>query len=363
MIIGVPKEIKRHEYRVAMTPSGVKEIRNEGHTVIVETGAGEGSGFTDDEYLSADADVVDRKSVFGQAELVIKVKEPVPSEYDLLKEGGAIFTYLHLAPNRELTDVLLRKRITSLGYETLEKNESLPLLAPMSAVAGRMAPLVGAYYLQRPLGGDGVLPTGTAGVKPAKVVILGAGVVGANAARICAGLEMETVVINRGVERLEKVDEILRGSVRTLHMTSNTIREEIVDADIVVGAVLVPGGKTPILITRETLGRMKEGAVIVDVSVDQGGCAETSRPTTHDDPVYEVDGIIHYMVANMPGAYPRTSTLALTGATLPYIKILASMGIERAIREDPVIRTSVNTVDGRIVHQGLDQVFRSLNPA
>ncbi|HTZ18307.1 MAG TPA: alanine dehydrogenase [Dissulfurispiraceae bacterium] len=359
MIIGVPKEIKKHEYRVAMTPSGVGELRCEGHTVIVESGAGEGSGFADDEYLNADADIADRNTTFASAELVVKVKEPLSSEYKLLKEGGAIFTYLHLAANPELTDVLLKRKITALAYETLRKNDSLPLLVPMSAIAGRMAPLMGAFYLQRPLGGDGVLPTGTTGVQPAKVVILGAGVVGANAARVCAGLEMETVVINRSIERLEKLDEILRGRIRTLLLNANNVREEIRGADIVIGAVLVPGGKTPVLITREMLGSMKKGAVIVDVSVDQGGCAETSRPTTHDQPVYDVEGIIHYMVANMPGAYPRTSTLALSEATLPYVKILASMGVERAVIEDSGIKTSLNTYGGKIAHEGLAKAFGS----
>jgi alanine dehydrogenase len=358
MIIGIPKEIKTHEYRVSMTPSGAEELKRDGHTILVESGAGEGSGFADNDYLDTDADIVDRKTLFERSELVVKVKEPLPVEYSLLKEGGSIFTYLHLAPNRELTQLLLKKKITGLAYETLQKSGILPLLLPMSAIAGRMAPLVGAFYLQRPYGGDGVLPTGTTGVKPAKAVILGAGVVGFNATRVCAGLEMETVVINRGMERLERLSEIFRGRIRTMLLTPQNIREEIRDSDIVIGALLVPGGKTPVLITREMLGKMKKGAVIVDVSIDQGGCAETSRPSTHDDPVYEVGGVMHYAVANMPGAYPRTSTLALTNATLPYLKILASMGIERAISEDPVIKTAVNTYGGEIVHEGLAQTFK-----
>ncbi len=359
MIIGVPKEIKTHEYRVAMTPSGAGELKRAGHTVLVEGGAGEGSGFTDNEYMDADADILDRKSLFESSDLIVKVKEPLPAEYDLMKENGAIFTYLHLAPNPELTRLLLKKKITGLAYETLEKNNSLPLLLPMSTIAGRMAPLAGAFYLQRPHGGDGVLPTGTTGVKPAKVVILGAGVVGSSAARVCAGLEMETIVINRGIERLERLSELLMGRIKTLTLTPHNVREEIRDADIVIGAVLVPGGRAPVLVTREILGSMKKGAVIVDVSIDQGGCVETARPTTHDDPVYEVEGIIHYMVANMPGAYPRTSTLALTDATLPYIKILASNGIERAVSEDAVIKTSVNTYGGEIVHEGLARSIKS----
>jgi alanine dehydrogenase len=359
MIIGVPKEITTHEYRVGMTPSGVAELKNDGHMVLVESGAGEGSGITDNEYLDTDADIVDKKSVFEKSELIVKVKEPLPSEYPLMKEGAAIFTYLHLAPNRELTQVLLDKKITGLGYETLQKNGMLPLLVPMSKIAGRMAPLVGAYYLQRPHGGTGVLPTGIAGIRPAKAVILGAGVVGLNAARVCAGLEMETMVINRGVERLERLDELFMGKIKTLPLTSQNVKQEIHDADIVIGAVLVPGERTPILITRIMLETMKKGAVIVDVSIDQGGCAETSRPTTHSDPVYEIAGVLHFMVANMPGAYPRTSTLALTNATLPYIKVLAAKGIERAIREDTTMRTALNTYGGEIIHEGLAQAFKT----
>ena len=359
MIIGIPKEIKSNEYRVGMTPSGVAELKNDGHTILVESGAGEGSGFTDNEYLDTDADVVNRETVFERSELIVKVKEPVPSEYTLLKEGVAIFTYLHLAPNRELTQLLLRKKITGLGYETLQKNGMLPLLVPMSAIAGRMAPLVGSYYLQRPHGGTGVLPSGIAGIRPAKAVILGAGVVGFNAARTCAGLEMETIVINRGIERLERLGELFMGKIKTLPLTPQYIKQEIRDADIVVGAILVPGERTPLLITRIMLETMKKGAVIVDVSIDQGGCAETSRPTTHTDPVYEVAGVLHYMVANMPGAYPRTSTLALTHATLPYIKVLAAKGIEGAIREDTAITTALNTYRGEIVHEGLAQAFKT----
>ena len=357
MIIGVPREIKTHEYRVAMTPSGVEELKYGGHNVLVEAGAGEGSGFSDNEYLDADADIVDRKTVFESADLIVKVKEPLPAEYDLLKDGVSIFTYLHLAPNRGLTELLLRKGITALGYETLQKDGVLPLLIPMSVIAGRMAPLVGAYYLQRPCRGTGVLPTGMAGVKPAKAVILGAGTVGSNAARVCTGLEMDTVVINKSVERLEHLNEVFMGKVRTLPLSFQNIREEIRDADIIIGAILIPGGKTPVFITRDMLGAMKKGAVIVDVSVDQGGCAETSRPTTHDNPVYEVDGILHYMVANMPGAYPRTSTLALTGATLPYIKALVSKRIERALRENPDLRSALNTQAGKIIHKGLQQTL------
>lgn len=321
-------------------------MKRDGHSILVEAGAGEGSGFSDHGYSEAGADIADKKTLFSAAELIIKVKEPLPPEYDLLKEGQAIFTYLHLAPNRELTELLLRKKITAFGYETLRINDSLPLLLPMSEIAGRMAPLMGAFYLQRFFGGDGVLPPGATGVKPAKALILGAGIVGSNAARVSIGIGMETVVMNRGIERLQRLDEIFNGMIKTVAMTAHNIKEELRDTDILIGAVLVPGGKTPMLVTRDMLKKMKKGSVIVDVSVDQGGCVETSRPTTHDKPIYEVEGIIHYAVANMPGVYPRTSTMALTNATLPYIRIIASKGIDRVIKEDPVIKTALNTYQG-----------------
>jgi alanine dehydrogenase len=353
MIIGIPKEVKIEEFRVGITPFGVQDLRLDGHTVLVETGAGTGSGFPDEEYKKAGGDMVDKRSLFERSELIVKVKEPIPQEYDFLRNEQAIFTYLHLAPNRELTEVLLRKRITGIAYETLTKDNALPLLSPMSEMAGRMAPLMGSFYLQKFKGGSGILATGASGVKPAKIVILGAGVVGTNAARVASNLGMETVVMNRGTERLQKIDEMFMGRVETLPVTTQTIAEEIRDADIIVGAVLVPGGRTPVLITRRMLGTMKKGAVIVDVSVDQGGCIETSHPTTHDDPVFEVDGIIHYCVANMPGAYPRTSTLALTNATLPYIKTIAEKGIKKAVQEDPIIRSALNTYHGKIVNKVL----------
>lgn len=353
MIIGIPKDIKKQEYRVGITPFGVEELKKDGHTILIETGAGEGSGFSDDEYLKADADIVDRETIFKKSDLIVKVKEPLPSEYDLIREGQAIFTYLHLASNRELTELLLNKKVTALGYETLQKDGTLPLLAPMSEIAGRMAPIVGSYYLQKIHSGRGILPTGVCGVAPAKALILGAGVVGANAARVCIGIGMDTVVMNRGIERLQRIDEMFMGKIKTLSLTMHNIQEEVKEADIIIGAVLVPGGKTPILITRDMLKTMKSGSVIIDVSVDQGGCAETSKPTTHDNPVYEADGIIHYTVANMPGAYPRTSTLALTNATLPYIKTIAKNGIEKAIREDSIIKSAINTYNGHIVNKAL----------
>jgi alanine dehydrogenase len=353
MILGIPKEIKTEEFRVGLTPIGARELVRGKHTVLVETGAGGGSGFSDDEYRKAGAEMASRDVVFGRAELIVKVKEPVPPEYPLLREGVALFTYLHLAPNPGLTRLLLEKKVTGLAYETLERDGRLPLLAPMSEIAGRMAPLMASFYLQKFKGGSGVLPTGVSGVRPGKIVVLGAGVVGTNAARVGMGLGMETVVINKDTAGLQRIDELFKGRVRTLPMTSHALEEEIIDADIVIGAVLVPGGRTPVLITREMLTTMKRGSVIVDVAVDQGGCAETSRPTTHDDPVYEVDGIIHYCVANMPGAYPRTSTIALTNATLPYVRTIAERGIEKAVQEDPVIRSALNTYRGKIVNKAL----------
>lgn len=356
MIIGVPKEIKSEEYRVAMTPSGAGEIRRSGHTVLVETGAGSGSGFSDEDYLAEDADIVDRSTVFEKADLIVKVKEPLPSEFGLLREGIAIFTYLHLAPNRGLTDLLLAKKITGLAYETLEVRGALPLLAPMSEIAGRIAPLVGSFYLQKARGGTGLLPSGATGVRPAKTVVLGAGVVGTNAARISRGIGMETVVLNRGIERLQKIDELFSGSVKTLPLTQSHVAEEVRDADLVIGALLVPGGRTPVLIRKEMLSSMKQGAVLVDVAIDQGGCAETSRPTTHAEPVFSVDGITHYCVANMPGAFPRTSTLALASATLPYVKMIAENGIGK-LPELDALRSAINTLDGRIVHPGLREAM------
>jgi alanine dehydrogenase len=353
MIIGVPREIKREEYRVAVTPAGVAELKQSGHTVLIEPLAGAGSGFSDDDYLAVDADIVDKETLFKKSELIVKVKEPLPDEYAYFREGQAVFTYLHLAPNYGLTDFMLRKKITGLAYETLEKNGSLPLLAPMSEIAGRMAPLVAAFYLQRVHRGTGVLASGATTVRPAKTVVLGAGVVGFNAGRISAGIGMETVVLNIEAEKLRRIDELFQGRIKTLPLTSYNIRQEIQDADIVIGAVLVPGGRTPVLIPREVLKIMRPGAVIVDVSVDQGGCAETTRPTTHDDPVYEVNGIIHYAVANMPGAYPRTSTLALTNATLPYIKTLADKGIEEAVLKTVPMKSSLNTHKGEVTNKAV----------
>ena len=353
MIIGVPKEIKKEEYRIAVTPAGVGELKQSGHTVLIESLAGKGSGFSDDDYLAVDADIVDKETLFKKSELIVKVKEPIPEEYAYFREGQAVFTYLHLAPNPQLTRFMLRNKITGLAYETLEKDNKLPLLVPMSEIAGRMAPLMGAFYLQMVHEGTGVLPSGVTTARPAKAVILGAGVVGFNAAGISARIGMDTVVLNRGVDKLRRIDELFMGIIKTLPLTVYNIREEIQDADIIIGAVLVPGGRTPVLLTRDMLKIMKPGAVIVDVAIDQGGCSETSKPTTHDNPVYKVDGIIHYTVANMPGAYPRTSTLALTNATLPYVKEIADRGIENAIQESAAIRSSLNTFKGEVANKTL----------
>jgi len=353
MIIGVPREIKVEEFRVGLTPSGTRELVGSGHRLLIESGAGDGSGFADSEYVKAGAEITGREAVFAEADLIVKVKEPLHEEYDLLRPGVALFTYLHLAPNPTLTRALLAKEVTGLAYETLERDGGLPLLAPMSEVAGRMAPLMAAFFLQKFKGGAGVLPTGVSGVKPGKILVLGGGVVGTSAARVGLGLGMETVVLVHSASSLRRVDDLFRGRMKALPMTAHAIDEEIGDADIVIGAVLVPGGKTPILISRAMLAMMKRGAVIVDVSVDQGGCVETSRPTTHDDPVFIVDGIVHYCVANMPGAYPRTSTIALTNATLPYVKLLAAQGVEKAIASDPAIRTALNTYRGEITNSKL----------
>lgn len=358
MIIGVPKEIKREEYRVAVTPVGCAELCAAGHELLVEADAGSGSGFSDNEYRQGGARLVARDELFQRGELIVKVKEPLPAEWDLLREGQTLFTYLHLAPNRALTGFLMTRRITALAYETVAVDGTLPLLAPMSEVAGRMAPLAGAWSLQRVRGGGGILPTGAVGVPPARALILGAGTVGSHAARVAAGIGMETAVLNQGIDRLRRLDEATGGRVRTGILNRETLRHELREADIVIGAVLVPGGKTPLLIPRPLLAGMKRGAVIVDVAVDQGGIAETTRPTTHDDPTYLVDGIVHYAVANMPGAYPRSSTLALTNATFPYVKLLAERGTERAVAENRALAAAVNVRDGMIVHPAVAAAYQ-----
>lgn len=354
MVIGVPAEIKKEERRAGMTPEGAAELAGLGHTVLVEKGTGLGSGFADDLYEASGARISDRNSIWKTADLIVKVKEPLPEEYGFLKEGQILFTFLHLAANPGLAKALLASGISAFAYETLEEGGRLPLLAPMSVIAGRMAPLMGAFYLQASLAGSGVFAAGAVGVRPANCLILGAGTAGTNAARVASAIGMDTTVINMAANGLRVIDEMFLGRVRTLSLTRGALMGSLREADIVIGAVLVPGAKTPVLIGRDALRTMKKGSVLIDISVDQGGTAETSRPTTHDDPVYQVDGIIHYCVANMPGAYPRTSTLALAGPTLAYIKMLASeiekSGIEGCIKKSAPLRAALNIHKGRVVH-------------
>jgi alanine dehydrogenase len=357
MIVGVAREIKVQEYRVGLTPAGARQLAGDGHIVLVEHDAGVGSGFDDDDYASAGATLVTRLELFTRSELLIKVKEPLPAEYELLRPEQILFTYLHLAPNRPLTDLLLNRCVTAFAYETLEEAGGTPLLTPMSEIAGRMAPLVGAFYLQRPHGGNGLLPCGVPGVPPARALILGAGVVGQGAARIAMGLGMETIVLNRGSERLRQLDGQYHGMIQTRILNDDTLEEELRRADLVIGALYATGGRTPVLITRERLDCLRRGTVIVDVAIDQGGCAASSRPTTHDEPIFTVDGILHYCVANMPGAYPRTSTLALTNATLPYIRQLARHNVEAALRSSPPLSTALNIRAGAIVHPALAAAY------
>jgi alanine dehydrogenase len=360
MIIGIPKEIKEFEYRVSVTPLGVEALAKGGHRVIVERSAGAGSGFADEDYRSAGAEISDREKLFADSELIIKVKEPVPDEYHLLREGQAIFTFLHLASNPGLVKLLLEKNIAAFAYETLEADGDLPLLKPMSEIAGRMAPFIAAFYLQKFHGGEGLLLTGTEMVSPARVLILGAGVVGMSALKVAYGMGARVTVMNRGTEKLKQIDELYKGNVITLAATKENIETETVKTDVLIGAVYITGLKTPRLVSKELVSKMKKGAVIVDVSVDQGGCIATTRPATHSDPVYSIDGIIHYTVANMPGAYPRTSTLALTSKTIEYIMVLAKNGIETAIRENRPLRTALNTFRGEIMHKAVAESMKNI---
>ena len=355
MVIGVPKEIKDHEYRVSLTPEGAAMLRQGGHEVWLEPSAGQGSGFSDDEYRKAGASVAGSKDeLFKKADLILKVKEPMLSECYLFRPGQILFTYLHLASLPDVTKELLSSKITAIAYETTEaKDGSLPMLKPMSEIAGRMSVQVGAQYLEKIHGGRGVLLGGVPGVEPGRVIVLGAGVVGTSAIRIAVGMGAQVTVINLDVERLRHLDDQYRGRIVTRAVSSATIEEAVCSADLVIGAVLVPGAKSPKLVPRSLVSRMKPGSVIVDVSVDQGGCVETTRPTTHSDPVYLVDGVLHYCVANMPGIVPRTSTYALTNATLPYLLRLASDGVDRAIRSDPGLAKGVNLKDGKVAHRGV----------
>jgi alanine dehydrogenase len=365
--IGIPKEIKDHEYRVGMIPAGVHALVEDGHEVWVETGAGLGSGFEDGRYVEAGARIApDADAVWRTAEMIIKVKEPVEPEYARLQPNQVLYTYLHLAPLERLTTVLLERRVTGIAYETItDRRGGLPLLTPMSEVAGRMAPLVGSYYLQRRFGGRGTLIGGVPGVPPADVVIIGGGIVGLNAAKMANGMGSRVVILDTNGDRMRYLDDVFGGQVTTLYSNRYNLLAALGRADLLIGAVLIPGASAPKLVSREMLGVMKKGAVIVDVAVDQGGCFETTHATTHSDPVYEVDGIIHYCVANMPGAVPRTSTMALTNATLPFAQALANKGFAKAVADDSHLAAGVNTYQGHItcqpVAESQDRPYKALS--
>ena len=363
MRIGVAKEIKPQEYRVALTPAGARELVQAGHEVVVETGAGTGSAFSDQAYERSGARIAAVDEVWAQAELLLKVKEPIEPEYGRLREDLILFTYLHVAADEPLTRALVDSGIAAVAYETVETDDRrLPLLAPMSEVAGRLAAQAGAQYLERPRGGRGLLLGGVAGVAPGKVVVVGGGIVGYNAAVIALGLGAQVTILERSVDRMRHLEEVLHGRVSLLMSSSLQLEESLKEADLVICAVLIPGALAPKLVTREMIRSMKDGAVLADVAIDQGGCAETSRPTTHDDPVYEVDGVIHYCVANMPGAVPITSTKALTNVTLPYVEAIAEHGLRGAVDADAALARGVNVLAGRVTYEavaeahGLDYV-------
>ena len=359
MIIGVPKEIKNGEKRVAVTPQGVDALVSHHHRVVVEKGAGNGSGFSDKEYEKAGASVVEKKEmIWNEADMIVKVKEPLEAEFPLMRPGQVLFTYLHLAADRELTDRLIQSRIVGIGYETIqERDGSLPLLRPMSEIAGRASVLAGGMCLESAFGGRGVLLCGASGVPPAKVVIIGAGVAGSNACKVAVGIGARVSILDIQPERLSYLHDITQGHITTFISNRMTITEEIADADLVIGAVLIPGAHAPRLVTRQMLKRMRPGSAIVDISVDQGGCFETTHPTTHEKPTYIEEGIVHYCVANIPGAYPRTSTYALTNATFPYVLQIADKGYERAMEENEALRKGLNLIDGRVVCSGVATSF------
>jgi alanine dehydrogenase len=350
--VGIPREVKNHEYRVAITPSGVHEFVRNGHDVVIEAGAGLGSSITDEEYRAAGATILaDADEVWGTAELVLKVKEPIAEEYHRMRSGQVLFTYLHLAASADCTRALLDRGVTAVAYETVElPDRSLPLLAPMSEVAGRLAPQVGAYHLMRSGGGRGVLMGGVSGVYAAKVVVIGAGVSGMNAAAIALGMQAEVLLLDKNIARLRAADAIYQGHLQTVASNAYEIERAVLDADLVIGAVLVPGAKAPMLISNDLVKRMKPGSVLVDIAIDQGGCFEDSRPTTHADPVYQVHNSVFYCVANMPGAVPHTSTYALTNVTLPYAVELANRGWRDALRADPALALGLNTHAGQVTY-------------
>ena len=350
--VGIPSEVKNNEFRVAITPAGVHELVRNGHEVCVETGAGLGSSITDDEYVTAGAKILDTAAdVWSTGDLILKVKEPVPSEYPLMREGQTLFTYLHLAANQGLTDELVKRKITGIAYETVElPDHSLPLLAPMSEVAGRLAPQVGAATLMAVNGGRGVLMGGVSGVHAAKVVVIGAGVAGMNAAAIAIGMQANVTLLDKNVAKLRHADSIYQGHCQTITSNAYEVERAIMDADLVIGAVLVPGAKTPIVVTNEQVSRMKPGSVLVDIAIDQGGCFEDSHATTHTDPTYKVHNSVFYCVANMPGAVPNTSTYALTNVTLPYAVELANLGWRDALKADRALALGLNTYDGAVTY-------------
>ena len=360
MRIGVPKEIKNNENRVGMTPSGVAELVKRGHNVTVQHTAGEGSGFSDEDYISAGAVIAPTiEETYATADMIVKVKEPIESEYPLVRKGQLVFTYFHFASDLELTKAMIASKGVCLAYETVQtKDGALPLLIPMSEVAGRMATINGAYFLQKTKGGKGKLICGAPGVKPVKVLVLGGGIVGQAAARVAAGMGANVVIADISLPRLRELSLSMPANVDTLYSSAHNIRKELPDTDIVIGSVLVPGDKAPHLITRDMLKLMEPGSVLVDVAIDQGGCFETSHPTTHSNPVYEVDGIIHYCVANIPGAVPNTSTFALTNATLKYVIALADKGWQKACEEDAALKAGLNIVEGEVVYKAVADLLK-----
>ena len=353
MIIGVPREIKEQEQRVALLPSAVQLLCRRGHTVLVEKSAGIGSGYLDEDYAAAGAELIESaKDVFDRAEMIVKVKEPLPAEYPLLHKGQILFTYLHLAASKTLTDALLKSGVTGIAYETIQIHNRLPLLEPMSEIAGRMSVVMGATYLAKHNGGSGVLLGGVPGVLPGRVVIIGGGTSGVNALRMAKGLGADATILDIDVERLRFLD-LAMDNLHTLYSSEANLNDLMPDCDLLIGAVLLPGAKAPKLITREMLRKMKKGSVLVDISIDQGGCAETSRPTTHLDPVYVEEGVTHYCVANMPGAYARTATQALTNVTYPYVQLLANSGLEEACHKQPALKGGINTRSGKLTCQAV----------
>ncbi|GAA1209646.1 alanine dehydrogenase [Prauserella alba] len=359
MKIGVPRELKNHEYRVAATPAGVYELTSYGHEVVVERGAGAGSSISDDDYAAAGAKVLESADdVWAQAELVLKVKEPIAEEYDRMRRGQVLFTYLHLAASERCTQALLDSGVTGVAYETVQRPDgSLPLLFPMSEVAGRLAPFVGAQCQMRVNGGRGTLLGGVSGVSPARVAVLGAGVAGMNAVAVAAGAWADVELLDKNVDKLRAADRMYQGRIRTTTSNSYEIQRAVTEADLVIGAVLVPGAKAPKLVTNELVSRMKSGSVLVDISVDQGGCMEDSRPTTHDEPTFQVHDSVFYCVANMPGSVPNTSTHALTNVTLPYVVEIANRGLSEAVRARPELSGGINTVDGHVTNESVAEAF------